>query len=149
VAAGEFGFLTLIRLFVRPERYGKSSFFETMPSRPTLQTASNISALSPAAIFLARLAELKSARRLFGPIFSSHGKVCTNHPVSSSRGDSPYASDLGTAVASRRRTVRTSKPPCSIGHSSTERLEQRSLREIQAQLELTPSLPRHLAQTSC
>ena len=36
VAAGAFGFLTLIYVFEGPERYGASSFFETMPSEPSL-----------------------------------------------------------------------------------------------------------------
>jgi hypothetical protein len=40
VAAGAFGFLTLIQVFDGPERYGAFSFFETIPSRPCLQTAS-------------------------------------------------------------------------------------------------------------
>jgi hypothetical protein len=47
VAAGAFGFLTLIQVFDGPERYGASSLFETMPSRPSLQTALNILAPSP------------------------------------------------------------------------------------------------------
>src|SRR5262245_13180437 len=40
VAAGAFGFLTLIQVFDEPERYGESSFFETIPSRPSLQIVS-------------------------------------------------------------------------------------------------------------
>src|SRR5262249_4650019 len=39
VAAGALGFLTLIQAFDGPERYGASSFFETIPSRPRLQAA--------------------------------------------------------------------------------------------------------------
>jgi hypothetical protein len=45
VAAGAFGFLTLIQVFDGPDRYGASSFFETIPSSPRWQTAANI--LSP------------------------------------------------------------------------------------------------------
>jgi hypothetical protein len=37
VAAGAFGFLTLIHALDGPERYGTLSFFEKMPSRPSLQ----------------------------------------------------------------------------------------------------------------
>jgi hypothetical protein len=40
VAAGAFGLLTLIQVFDEPERYGESSFFETIPSRPSLQIVS-------------------------------------------------------------------------------------------------------------
>jgi hypothetical protein len=54
-----------------------------------------------------------------------------------------------TAVASRTRIGRTSKPPCSIGHSSTERLDCRSLCRMQARLKQVRSLPRRLAQKSC
>ena len=32
---GDFGFLPLIQVFDGPERYGASSFFETIPSRPS------------------------------------------------------------------------------------------------------------------
>jgi hypothetical protein len=38
VAAADFGFFTLIQVFDGPERYGASSFFETMPSNLILQT---------------------------------------------------------------------------------------------------------------
>jgi hypothetical protein len=41
VAAGAFGFLTLIQVFEGPERYGASSLFETISSRPSLHTDSN------------------------------------------------------------------------------------------------------------
>src|SRR5215510_1599226 len=34
VAAGAFGFLTLIQVLDGPEQYGAFSFFETMPSKP-------------------------------------------------------------------------------------------------------------------
>jgi hypothetical protein len=39
VAAGAFGFLIFNHAFDGPDLYGASSFFETMPSRPSLQTA--------------------------------------------------------------------------------------------------------------
>jgi hypothetical protein len=39
VAASAFGFLTFIQVFDWPERYGASSFFETIPSRPILPNA--------------------------------------------------------------------------------------------------------------
>jgi hypothetical protein len=42
LAAGAFGFLTLIQVLDGPERYGAFSFFDTMPSRPSWQTASSI-----------------------------------------------------------------------------------------------------------
>jgi hypothetical protein len=42
VAAGAFGFLILSHAFDGPDLYGALSFFETMPSRPSLQTALNI-----------------------------------------------------------------------------------------------------------
>jgi hypothetical protein len=42
VAAGAFGFLIFSHAFDGPDLYGASSFFETMPSRPSLQTASSI-----------------------------------------------------------------------------------------------------------
>src|SRR5262249_50015095 len=45
LAAGAFGFLTLIQVFDGPERYGAFSFFDTMPSRPSWQTASSILSL--------------------------------------------------------------------------------------------------------
>jgi hypothetical protein len=35
VAAGDFGFLIFSHTFEGPDLYGASSFFETMPSRPT------------------------------------------------------------------------------------------------------------------
>jgi hypothetical protein len=47
VAAEAFGFLTFNHAFDGPDLYGASSFFETMPSRPSLQIALNISAPSP------------------------------------------------------------------------------------------------------
>jgi hypothetical protein len=43
VAAGAFGFLIFNQAFEGPDLYGESTFFETMPSRPSLQTALNIS----------------------------------------------------------------------------------------------------------
>jgi hypothetical protein len=45
IAAGAFGFLTLIQVFDGPERFGASIFFETMPSRPSLQAALTLKAL--------------------------------------------------------------------------------------------------------
>jgi hypothetical protein len=45
VAAGALGFLIFSHTFDGPDLYGASSFFETIPSRPSLQTASN--SLSP------------------------------------------------------------------------------------------------------
>ena len=39
VAAGALGFLTFIQVFEGPERYGAFSFFETIPSSPSLQIA--------------------------------------------------------------------------------------------------------------
>ena len=36
VAAAAFGFLTLIQVLNGPDRYGAFSFFETIPSRPSL-----------------------------------------------------------------------------------------------------------------
>jgi hypothetical protein len=39
VAAGAFEFLIFSHTFDGPDLYGASSFFETMPSRPSLQTA--------------------------------------------------------------------------------------------------------------
>jgi hypothetical protein len=36
VAAGAFGFLIFNQAFEGPDLYGESSFFETMPSRPSL-----------------------------------------------------------------------------------------------------------------
>jgi hypothetical protein len=39
VAAGALGFLTFIQVFEGPERYGAFSFFETIPSGPSLQIA--------------------------------------------------------------------------------------------------------------
>jgi hypothetical protein len=47
VAAGTFGFLIFCHAFDGPDLYGASSFFETMPSRPSLQTALNTSTPSP------------------------------------------------------------------------------------------------------
>jgi hypothetical protein len=47
IVAGAFGFLVFSQDLDGPERYGASTFFETMPSSPTLQTASNILAPSP------------------------------------------------------------------------------------------------------
>jgi hypothetical protein len=38
--AGLAGFFTLIQLFTRPLRYGRSRRFEIMPSRPNLQACS-------------------------------------------------------------------------------------------------------------
>ena len=49
MAAGDFGFLTLIHAFDGPERYGASSFFDTMPSSPRSQTAANIFSPWPSA----------------------------------------------------------------------------------------------------
>jgi hypothetical protein len=46
VAAGAFGFLIFNHAFDGPDLYGALSFFETMPSRPSLQPALNISAPS-------------------------------------------------------------------------------------------------------
>src|SRR5262245_52221460 len=40
VAAGAFGFLTFIHVLDGPDRYGAFSFFEIIPSRPSLQIAS-------------------------------------------------------------------------------------------------------------
>jgi hypothetical protein len=37
VAAGAFGFLIFSHAFEGPDLYGTSSFFETMPSKPSLQ----------------------------------------------------------------------------------------------------------------
>jgi hypothetical protein len=45
VAAGAFGFLIFNHAFDGPDLYGASSFFETIPSSPSLQAAANI--LSP------------------------------------------------------------------------------------------------------
>jgi hypothetical protein len=45
VAADAFGFLTLIQVLDGPERYGAFSFFETIPSRPSLQNRSNAAPL--------------------------------------------------------------------------------------------------------
>jgi hypothetical protein len=39
MAAGAFGFLTFSHAFDGPDLYGALSFFETMPSRPSFQTA--------------------------------------------------------------------------------------------------------------
>jgi len=39
LAAGAFGFLTFIQIFEGPERFGAFSFFETIPSSPSLQAA--------------------------------------------------------------------------------------------------------------
>src|SRR5262245_27564037 len=41
VAAGAFGFLIFSHAFDGPDLYGALSFFETMPSNPSLQTALN------------------------------------------------------------------------------------------------------------
>ena len=38
-AAAAFGFFTFIQTLEGPERYGAFSFFETIPSKPSLQTA--------------------------------------------------------------------------------------------------------------
>jgi hypothetical protein len=47
VAAGALGFLIFSHAFDDLDLYGALSFFETMPSRPSLQTALNISTPSP------------------------------------------------------------------------------------------------------
>jgi hypothetical protein len=39
MADGAFGFLTFSHAFDGPDLYGALSFFETMPSRPSFQTA--------------------------------------------------------------------------------------------------------------
>ena len=46
VAAAAFGFLVLSHAFDGPDLYGASSFFETMPSRPSLQTAYALASLT-------------------------------------------------------------------------------------------------------
>jgi hypothetical protein len=46
VAAGALGFLIFSHAFDGPDLYGASSFFETMPSKPSLQMALNISAVA-------------------------------------------------------------------------------------------------------
>lgn len=46
-AAGAFGFLVLSQDLDGPERYGAAIRFETIPSKPSLQTALNISSPSP------------------------------------------------------------------------------------------------------
>ena len=38
IAAGAFGFLIFNHAFDGPDLYGASNFFDTMPSRPSLQT---------------------------------------------------------------------------------------------------------------
>jgi hypothetical protein len=43
VAAGAFGFLIFNHAFDGPDLYGALIFFETIPTRPSLQTALNIS----------------------------------------------------------------------------------------------------------
>jgi hypothetical protein len=50
--------------FEGPDLYGESSFFETMPSRPSLQTALNISAPSPSVLRLPRIVMAVTANRL-------------------------------------------------------------------------------------
>jgi hypothetical protein len=47
VAAGAFGFLIFSHAFDGPDLYGALSFFETMPSKPSLQMALNIPTPSP------------------------------------------------------------------------------------------------------
>src|SRR6516162_3271497 len=45
--AGAFGFLTLTQCGERPELYGESSRFDTMPSQPSVQACLKIIAPSP------------------------------------------------------------------------------------------------------
>ena len=46
VAAGAFGFLIFSHAFDGPDLYGESSFFDTMPSRPSLQRPEHFGAIS-------------------------------------------------------------------------------------------------------
>src|SRR5215510_11300053 len=50
VAAGAFGFLTLIQVFDGPERYGASSLFETIPSSPSCRRQHTIYRLDRASL---------------------------------------------------------------------------------------------------
>src|SRR5262245_26497380 len=64
VAAGASGFFTLTQSGDRPERYGASRRFDTMPSRPSAQACRNIGAAAFPPNWLDRARRVFSGRRL-------------------------------------------------------------------------------------
>jgi len=85
--AGAFGFLIFDHAFDGPDLYGESSFFETMPSRPSLRMALNISALSTVRachLFSGPFDFVIDDLSRFGESFGWSGERCSGsqpHPV--------------------------------------------------------------------